>query len=487
MLDINKLATQFFRDQLASPKGEPGRAYLAKRGVSDDIAAKFQLGFAPAEWAALADYLEVKRADRELAVKLGLIAQRPRAGGYYDRYRERLVCPVIVPGGEINGFSARVVANAAPDAPKYINSPESAVYKKSQLLFGLAQAREAMQASRRCVLVEGNFDVITLHQAGFAEVVAPLGTAMTIDQVLKLKRMVDRIVLVYDGDKAGYKATLHALELCMEAEVEALVAARPGNAKSGGAGPLADGVDPDSLVAAGGSEQLREAIDRAIGGVEFLCFEVWGKARANADARSRALNDAARIVGKVADPTKRNLIVGTLASALEVSLDVAWGAMGRGANRPNSPSRSHPNAPTGAAPVTPVPDAAPPSEEVEVLALLADHPSLIASAEADKAIRLLTDTRLRAMYSAARDGLSFSELATLVPTQTAEHVLSGKYVEAKNPPALLAEMAGNLANRKAAADRADLKKSLADAHRRGDRELATQLAQLAQTSRKQVD
>src|SRR3989442_7603881 len=98
------------------------------------------------------------------------------------------------------------------EPPKYINSPESAVYKKSKLLFGLAQAREGMQQTGRAVLVEGNFDVITLHQAGFTSVVAPLGTALTLEQVLALKRLAERVVLVYDGDRAGYKATMHALE-----------------------------------------------------------------------------------------------------------------------------------------------------------------------------------------------------------------------------------------------------------------------------------
>ena len=104
MLDINKLATAFFREVLADPaRGEPGRAYLAKRGVGAEITDKFQLGYAPADWHALADHLKAKRVDMELAAQLGLVAQQPRAGGYYDRYRDRLVCPVIVPGGESSG------------------------------------------------------------------------------------------------------------------------------------------------------------------------------------------------------------------------------------------------------------------------------------------------------------------------------------------------------------------------------------------------
>jgi len=345
MLEMNKLATAFYREVLADPKrGEPGRAYLARRGVTTETADKFQLGYAPSDWGALADHLKAKRADLELAVRLGLVAHRPRVGGYYDRNRDRLVCPVVVPGGEIAGFSSRLVGAPAkaPDGsepPKYINSPESAVYKKGKLLFGLAQAREAMHTQKRVVLVEGNFDVITLHQAGFTEVVAPLGTALTNEQVSVLKRLTERVVLLYDGDRAGYKATMHALQLCVEADAEVLVASRPGHARSGGAGILSGGVDPDSLVAGGGAALLREAVERAQGGIEFFAFEVWGKARANADARTRALEDAARLVGKIANPIKRDLIVGTLATAMDVDVGVLRNALARACRPPGRPRR----------------------------------------------------------------------------------------------------------------------------------------------------
>ena len=503
MLGLNKLATDFYRELLADAKrGEPGRAYLARRGVLGETADKFQLGYAPGEWSALADHLKTKRADLELAVRVGLIAPRPSSGGYYDRNRDRLVCPVIVPGGEVVGFSSRLVAppQKAPDGsepPKYINSPESTVYKKGKLLFGLAQAREAMQTQKRAVLVEGNFDVITLHQAGFTEVVAPLGTALTIEQVTLLKRLTERVVLLYDGDRAGYKATMHALQLCVEADAEVLVASRPGHARSGGAGRLSGGMDPDSLVAGGGADQLREAVDRALGGIEFFAFEVWSKAANNSDARARALEDAARLVAKIANPIKRDLIAGTLATAMDVDLGVVRNALARGAGAQPMPHRAvqHPGAPGSgspggspgsredAAPATPKLVAPPPMDEVEVIALLADHPVLIATVEADKAFWLLTDARLRAMYSAARDGQSFLELASAqLPPPTAKHVLSGKYASAKDPPSSLAAMTQNLEARKLGAGRIELKKSLADARRRGDHALARELAQQAEAA-----
>jgi len=507
MLEINRLATAFYREVLADPRrGEPGRAYLARRGVSAETAERFQLGYAPADWGALAEHLKARRADLELAVRLGLVAHRPRTGGYYDRNRDRLVCPVIVPGGEIVGFSSRLVAAPAPapdgsEPPKYINSPESSVYKKGKLLFGLAQAREAMHARQRVVLVEGNFDVITLHQAGFTEVVAPLGTALTVEQVTVLKRLTEKIVLLYDGDRAGYKATMHALQLCVEAETEVLVAVRPGHGHSGGAGALADGVDPDSLVSGGGAAQLREAVDRAQGGIEFFAFEVWGKARANSDARARALEDAARLVAKIANPIKRDLIVGTLASGLQVDVGVVRNALSRvqgshapshlhgGQAAPHARTGDHPNAPSSlredTAPATEAGVAPPPMEELELVALLADHPALIATVEADKAFWLLTDGRLRDMYSAARDGGSFLELAPVrLPPTTAKHVLSGKYALTKDPSSSLAAMTRNLEARKLGVGLAELKNRLADAKRRGDHDLARQLAQQAVEERR---
>jgi DNA primase len=518
MLDINRLATEFFREILADPKrGEPGRAYLAKRGVGDATANAFQLGYAPPDWHALADYLKEKRADLELAAKLGLVAKQPRAGGYYDRYRDRLVCPVIVPGGDVVGFSARVIASAPPgeDAPpKYINSPESTVYKKSRLLFGLAQAREGMQKLSRAVLVEGNFDVITLHQAEFTEVVAPLGTALTLEQVQMLKRLTPCIVLLYDGDSAGYRATLHALQTCVEADVEVKVARRPGNARSGGAGVLSGGVDPDSMVASGGAGQLREAIDRAIDGIQYFCFEVWAKAKTSPDARARAIEDAARLAAKIGNPIKRELVIDTTAKGLDVDPGLVRVAVARagggdhGRSRPSEPPRqSHPNAPNAAAPAPSSDKPAakiPPTDEIELVKLMLDHPSLIASPDADKAFWLLTDDSLQAMYREARAGTALLDLVSQSPI--AKHVLSGKQTEAKDPRAKLLSMIEGFEQRQQLVERARDLRALGDAKRgvqdqdavrlqtqlavakkKGDQQLVEQLESQISSNRKQAE
>lgn len=323
MLDVCKAAAEVFRENLRDAKrGATGRAYLETRGVGDAISERFMLGFAMPEWSNMHDALRTRRMDLELALKLGLIARRPNSSGYYDRFRDRLVCPVIVPGGDVVGFSARTLpSNAPPDprgeAPKYINSPESLVYKKSRLLFGLSQARDSMAQKGRAVLVEGNFDVITFHQAGIGEAVAPLGTALTAEQVETLRRQSAEVVICYDGDRAGRSATRAALELLVAADIAVRVVALP------------DGEDPDSLVRNHGPAKALEMVTRAVGGIEYFCFEVWGKANGSADSHTRALDDAARLITKVANPTKRDLIVGTLASAMKLDVQVVHKAVER--------------------------------------------------------------------------------------------------------------------------------------------------------------
>jgi DNA primase len=551
MLEMNKLATQFFRETLAHPeRGAAGRAYLEKRGVSAAVADRFQLGYAPADWHLLADFLKGKHVDPEIAIKLGLIARQVRAGGFYDRFRDRLVCPVVVPGGEIAGFSARVVGeqttkDGSPVA-KYINSPESTVYKKSRLLFGLAQARESFGAKKRAVVVEGNFDVITLHQAGFTEVVAPLGTALTPEQIDTLRRLADEVVLCYDGDRAGRTATRSALELMVLADIPVRIVA------------LADGDDPDSLVAGGGAERLAQLIERAQGGVEYFAFEVWGRARDSADARARALEDAVRLVAKVANQTKRDLITGTLASAMSLppgkvqealdralrlsareasarpAFDPARGARSGGppgsyvppggshAAQGSGPHRAPPGTEHHSDPRTgesrsrgpedgwdprdprsamqPGPSPArvsdgdaprrgpPPTEEVEVLALLADHPNLIPTADSLGVFSLLTDARLRDMYSASREGQPFTELAPAhLPPLHAELVLSAKYVAETDPLVRLMAMTSGLKRRAEHERLKQLHARMTEAQRHGDRDLARSLFAEIVSTRKQVD
>ena len=533
MLEVNKLATQFFRETLTGASGGPGRAYLEKRGTNDAVRDAFQLGYAPADWHGLADFLKEKRADLEIAVKLGLIARQPRAGGFYDRFRERLVCPVVMPGGEVAGFSARLVAAPAPEAAdgsggqvgaKYINSPESTVYKKSRLLFGLAQARETMHQKKRAVLVEGNFDVISLHQAGFTETVAPLGTALTAEQVDLLRRFGGEVILVYVGDRAGKSATRAALEVLVAAEIPVRIARRPR-----GENQSLESQDPDSLVRAG--VDLAEMFDRARDGVEHYANEAWSAARNSSEARARALDDIARLAARVTNQTKRDVITSTLAIAMDVPVDMVQRAIARavqgqgqgqgqhaGPGQHEGPGQRGPEGrygrdsrdggPRGAGGADPrdpraqgpgtFPEPAEANairrgplddrpmreldDELAVIALLADHPRLLATAEANGLFSLLTDVRLRDMYSAALRGAALVELAPdALPPTAAKKVLEARYATAEQPERQLLGMLEGLRAARQARRSQELRRQLNDATRRGDQDEIRQLyAQLTE-------
>ncbi len=472
LLEVNKLATQFFREALAGAAGQPGRDYLARRGTTDAMRDRFQLGYAPGDWHALADFLKARRVDLELAVKLGLIARQPRAGGFYDRFRDRLVCPVVMPGGEIAGFSARLVGEASPDGQagaKYINSPESPVYKKSRLLFGMAQAREAMGAKKRAVLVEGNFDVISMHQAGFDETVAPLGTALTAEQIDLLRRMAPEVVLFYDGDRAGRVATRAALELCLAADVPVRVAWR-----SRGDDAALEGQDPDSLLRSGRVD-VEAMIKGARDGLEAYTYALVDAARGAVNARAQILEHVAKLVSKVAEPLKRDVIAGTLAMALDLDQGVVRNAIGAAGRREHA--RSGPSGPGGqpGAPVAgaPAASAPPPGDEVDLLALLADHPSLLPTADANGVFSLLTDARLRDMYSAALRGGSLLDLApTYLPASSTKTFLEGRYAATTDPQRQLLEQIANLGTLQHKRRGAELERQLGEARRRGDQHQA---------------
>ncbi|MBK7072893.1 MAG: DNA primase [Myxococcales bacterium] len=490
MLAINKLATQFFAETLASPRGAAGRAYLDTRAIGGEQRAAFQLGFAPADWHGLADFLAAKRADLEAAVKVGLIARQPKAGGFYDRFRERLVCPIILPGNEVAGFSARLVADAPKDSPvgaKYINSPESPVYKKSRLLFGLAQARDAMRIKGRAVLVEGNFDVISMHQAGYTETVAPLGTALTPEQVELLRRQTNEVILFYDGDRAGRAATRAALSLMLAAEVPVRIAWR-----SRGDGVRLEGQDPDSLLR--GGVDVGASLDHARDGLAHYAMLLWDEARDSASQRGAVLEDLARLVANIKNPNRLEVVASDLSTMLGVRPEAITRAAARAARAGGDaqrPPHAGPSESPGPAPVAaaPRPPQGPiPEHELDLLALVADHPTLLATPQANRAFSLLTDDRLRDMYSAARAGASLAVLAPdRLPPAAIKILLAGSYAQHPKPDAVLDAKVKELEVAAYKRKTIALERQLAQAKNIGDTEEIRRLVLEVMNTRKQVD
>jgi DNA primase len=221
LLEATAAAADFFHQQLLrAPSAEPAREYLRQRDFGIDAAQSFGLGWAPDEWSALADHLKGKGFGEDELLAAGLVKPRD-SGGVYDSFRGRLVFPIHDAKGKAIGFGARTLD---PEGiPKYLNSPQSAIFDKSHVLFGLHRAARAIRAEERAVVVEGYTDVLRAHIAGFENVVASLGTAITEHQLRALKRYTQGIVLALDADAAGQSATLRGLEVAREAAAGGIV------------------------------------------------------------------------------------------------------------------------------------------------------------------------------------------------------------------------------------------------------------------------
>ncbi|MFQ5858768.1 MAG: DNA primase, partial [Anaerolineae bacterium] len=215
--EVNAAAARYFHNLLLnSPAGQVARAYLQNRGIQPDAWEAFELGYTLNEWDALINYLTTKRRYAlDDLVAAGLVSERRDGTGYYDRFRGRLMFPIRDVAGDVIGFGARALT--PDDTPKYLNSPQTAVFDKSQVLYGIDRARQTIRQAEQAVIVEGYTDVITAHAHGFENVVASLGTALTEAQLRLLKRYTHRFILALDADTAGSQATLRGLEVAKEA------------------------------------------------------------------------------------------------------------------------------------------------------------------------------------------------------------------------------------------------------------------------------
>ncbi|MET0339605.1 MAG: DNA primase [Polyangiales bacterium] len=408
LAEVMNLARDFFEAQLtAHPHAPIAQDELARRKVAPETAQIFHLGYAPASWDALAQHLTRKRASLDDAAELGLIARRNSGDGYYDRFRHRLMFPVSDQHGRIIAFSGRALpqppgAPAEQDPPaKYINSPESALYKKGQALFGLSTARVAMRKHNRALLCEGNFDLIAIHQAGFAHVLAPLGTAFTLDQAKLIRRFAEEVVVVFDGDGAGRKATAAAHELLVGASLV------------GRAVRLPDGQDPDSYLAEHGVEAFTELVGRAPPILDFLIDEASLRVTDQA-SRARVIQRLAPYFAEL-DATSFTHYVGVIARKLvrdreipterhfaDVRAELRRGAQGRSQARRGMEGKERGGEtlpPATTAPAAPIRDIRElPERQRLVLGAMLDQPELFRKTEASRLAGLLTDSDLRAIF-----------------------------------------------------------------------------------------
>ncbi len=302
LFEVMAKATQFYRDAL---KGAPQAIdYLKGRGLSGKVAARFGLGYAPADFQSLQTVFP--QYDDQALVDCGLVIVAEN-GRRYDRFRDRIMFPIFNPRGQVIGFGGRVMGQGEP---KYLNSPETSLFEKRRELYGLREARDAMRSSDRVIVVEGYMDVVALAQYGVENAVATLGTATTALHLTKLLRQVNEIVFCFDGDAAGRKAAWHALEVALgclpDGKVIRFLMLPPEH-------------DPDSFVRAEGADAFNAMAASAAPLSAFLSAELERRyPTATAEGRAQIVNEARALLGKMTAPALKMQLIREIARLGEI-------------------------------------------------------------------------------------------------------------------------------------------------------------------------
>jgi DNA primase len=410
LLEANRIAAHFYSDQLDGPEAAAGREFLQSRGFDRDAAASFGVGFAPRTGESLLSHLRASGVRDDDAVTAGLVARSSR--GAYDRFRGRLVWPITELSGEVVGFGARRLFDDDSIEAKYLNTPETPVYKKSSLLYGVDRARKEIARTSQAVVVEGYTDVMACHLAGVPTAVATCGTAFGDEHGRILRRLLldhdefrGEVIFTFDGDAAGQRAALRAFAGDQQFAGQTYVAIEPG------------GRDPCDLRLAEGDAAVRELIARRVPLYRFVLRSVVSRFDLDrADSRIDAVREASGLVASVRDKSKVEAFVRELAGMVGADIDEVRAEVRRAVKRPPSTSGARrgngPDRLENAGPVDPRdagedPRVAGPPGAV-------GHPEAVANRRA----RELPDPRER-RFSIERDVL---KLALQHPRMTAEHV-----------------------------------------------------------------
>ena len=286
---LMKEAGRFFHAQLFSPAGEECLQYVQKRGLSKSIVTRFGIGFAPNSWNALVDAMRKKGyTDQELK-DADLVGEKN--GRIYDRFRNRLMFPIIDVRGNVIGFGGRVLDDSKP---KYLNSNETLIFNKRKNLFGMNLAKKTKETS--IILVEGNIDVVTLHQYGFDNAVASLGTSLTEEQVTLLSRYTEQVILTYDGDEAGQRAAQRAIPMLEKAGIQVKVL------------QMKDAKDPDEFLHKFGPDRFKLLLEECAGRVEYQLGAITKKYNLTVDEeRVKFIQEAARFISGLPSAVQREV------------------------------------------------------------------------------------------------------------------------------------------------------------------------------------
>jgi len=304
---VNEEAARIYQRFLAeSPAAEQARDYLDRRGVPAEAVESFRLGYAPgpeeAGWSFILSGLQALQFNGADIERAGL-AVRKEHGGFYDRFRDRILFPILDMTGRVVAFGGRILGEGKP---KYMNSPESPIFDKSRLLFGLYQHREGIRQQRRAIVVEGNFDLLLLAAHGFVNVVAPLGTALTSSHIRSLRGYCDEVVMLFDGDSAGLKAAMRSVPFFLAEQVDARVALLP------------TGHDPDSFVREKGAEGVALLVDQANPLAEFVFDYLVRQHGMTLQGKNHIAQELQQIVAAGTDQVQRSLMIAHFSEMLGI-------------------------------------------------------------------------------------------------------------------------------------------------------------------------
>lgn len=293
--EINSLVCSFYSSNLRRSKENSARAreYLESRGISSEIIEEFKLGFAPDSWDAVVEFASRNNIGVKELEKLGLVVAREGGSGHYDRFRNRIIFPIDEITGQICGFGGRALSEDDPKQPKYMNSPESPVFDKKSVLYGLYRSKSEIGRERKAVLVEGYMDFIKLYANGIRNVVATLGTAFTNEHARLLRRFCEEVVIVYDGDTAGIRSAVRAGEILLEQEISSSICRIP------------DSLDPDDYLEEHGAESLAELIADAVDVSDFIIDDTFARYREKKMSSGESVKFLVDLVSKIKDPVRR--------------------------------------------------------------------------------------------------------------------------------------------------------------------------------------
>jgi DNA primase len=308
LYEANEAAAGIYQQCLRHPKwGKTARTYLEQRGVPQAAIDRYRLGLAPdpdqVGWSYLTDQLAAEGLPPEVAEQAGLAVRKDR-GGHYDRFRSRIMFPIVDMTGRVVAFGGRILGDGQP---KYMNSPESPIFEKSRLLFGLHPHRQAIRQARRCLVVEGNFDLLLLSVHGIDNVVAPLGTALTRSHLHSLRSYSDEVVLLFDADAAGLKAAMRSIPFFLAERIEGRVALLPA------------GHDPDSFVREAGPEGVATLIANARPLPEFAFDTLVREHGLTLAGKNRIVGELKYLLAEAADAEQRDLMIAHFSEKLGVS------------------------------------------------------------------------------------------------------------------------------------------------------------------------